>query len=56
MNKGFQEGVKMDKEQNKEVKNQNDEDVIEMVDELDEEALDTIIRLYDKTIRDLVER
>ncbi len=46
----------MDKEQNKEVKNQKDEDVIEMVDELDEEALDVIIRLYDKTIKDLVER
>ena len=47
----------MDKEQNKEIENLNNEDVvIEEVNELDEEALDVIMRLYDKTFKDLVNR
>lgn len=32
------------------------EDTVEMVEEVDQEALSVIFRLYDKTIKDLVDR
>lgn len=33
-----------------------EDDKIEWATEIDEEALDVILRLYDKTIKDLVDR
>lgn len=35
---------------------ENEEDIIELHEELDEEALGVIFRLYDKTFKDLVNR
>jgi len=38
------------------VENLEDEQVVEFVDEIDEEIMSAIYRLYDKTLRDLVNR
>ena len=42
-----------DKQQPKESKQ---EETVELVEEVDQEALSVIFRLYDKTIKDLVDR
>lgn len=44
----------MSKDEN--IKNTNNEDTVEIDETLDEEALDVVFRLYDKTIKDLVDR
>lgn len=44
----------MEKEKN--VKNIEDEQIVEFVDEIDEEIMSVIYRLYDKTLKDLVNR
>ncbi|MEY9970975.1 hypothetical protein ABH966_001339 [Lysinibacillus sp. RC46] len=38
------------------MENVEDQQVVEFVDEIDEEIMSVIYRLYDKTLRDLVNR
>lgn len=40
----------------KEDDNSNEEEIIELHDEIDEEAWSVILRLYDKTSKDLVDK
>lgn len=40
----------------KESNNLNEEEIIELQEELDEEAFAVILRLYDKTFKDLADR